>query len=273
MLKKNCIVIPVHSASPSINELISFKRCFTILGLHDIYVVAPAHLNLTAYHEVVNSFTVKTVPAEWLCSIKEYNKMKISPAFYSLFSEYEFMLTYELDAYVFRDELDNWCNKEIDYIGAPFFAGFDKQDADAEMIGVGNSGFSLRNIQACLGVLNQLKQHIRIAGWFNFFRVGFLLKGFVLYERLRPGSILKNIRIIRAYIDVDYMHEDTFWSFFIPKLFPGFRIAGVADALTFSFDSNPATCYHLLGNTLPFGCHAWPKYDPEFWKPFIAEST
>lgn len=272
-MKKNCIVIPVHSATPSHNELISFKRCFTILGSHDIYVVAPAHLDLFAYYQVVNSFSIKPVPAKWLCSIKAYNKMKISPAFYAMFSNYEYMLTYELDAYVFRDELDAWCKGGIDYIGAPFFAGFDKQDAAAEMIGVGNSGFSLRNIQTCIGLLNQLKGHIRVAGWFNFFRIGLLLKGFILYERMRPGSVLKNIRIIRAYIDADYMHEDTFWSFFIPKLFPEFRIAAIADALAFSFDSNPATCYRLLGSTLPFGCHAWPRFDPVFWKPFISESV
>ena len=30
------------------------------------------------------------------------------------------MLIYQLDAYVFKDELLNWANKGYDYIGAPW---------------------------------------------------------------------------------------------------------------------------------------------------------
>ena len=41
----------------------------------------------------------------------------VSPLFYLNFKKYRYLLIYQLDALVFRDELLEWCSKEIDYIG------------------------------------------------------------------------------------------------------------------------------------------------------------
>ena len=46
----------------------------------------------------------------------------LSPEFYRRFSDTDYILVCQLDAYIFRDELLSWCKKEYDYIGAPWSA-------------------------------------------------------------------------------------------------------------------------------------------------------
>lgn len=40
-------------------------------------------------------------------------------------------------------------------------------------------------------------------------------------------------------------------------------------AMKFSFEVHPEVLYELNDKQLPFGCHAYLKYNPEFWKKFI----
>ena len=63
--------------------------------------------------------------------------------------------------------------------------------------------------------------------------------------------------------------EDQFWSLVAPKNFNWFNVAGVQDAMDFSIEMQPRRVYEMNGQRLPFGCHAWWKYDFEFWKPHI----
>jgi hypothetical protein len=44
------------------------------------------------------------------------------------------------------------------------------------------------------------------------------------------------------------------------------------EALAFSIEQNPQTGYKILGK-LPFGCHAWERYEPSFWKGIIAANS
>jgi len=143
---KVCVVISVYDARPSYYELISFQQCFNILKKHSIYVIAPHDLDLSAYKNVVPHFDVKYVDKRWLASKLDYNKFKLSQYFYSLFEGYTYLLTYELDAFIFNDDLDYWCQKDYDYIGAPWFDEYDT--VLGNILTVGNSGFSLRKIPA-----------------------------------------------------------------------------------------------------------------------------
>lgn len=34
----------------------------------------------------------------------------------------------------------------------------------------------------------------------------------------------------------------------------------------FSFEVNPGFLFEQKAFKFPFGCHAWEKYEPEFWK-------
>ena len=65
------------------------------------------------------------------------------------------------------------------------------------------------------------------------------------------------------------MHEDVFWSLYVPSLNPFFKLPNIYTALKFSFEKFPSKCFKENNQQLPFGCHAWGKYEFEFWKPFI----
>jgi len=41
------------------------------------------------------------------------------------------------------------------------------------------------------------------------------------------------------------------------------------EALGFAFENVPEELYKLNNDQLPFGCHAYEKYSPEFWAKFI----
>ncbi|MCK5681152.1 hypothetical protein KAI46_10130 [bacterium] len=53
-----------------------------------------------------------------------YNKLLVFPGFWDAFPSFEYMLIAQLDAFVFRDNLDEWCRKGYAYIGAPWLNGF-----------------------------------------------------------------------------------------------------------------------------------------------------
>jgi hypothetical protein len=51
--------------------------------------------------------------------------------------------------------------------------------------------------------------------------------------------------------------------------YPDFKIADVKTSLQFSFECLPRYCFEQNENRLPFGCHAWHRYDRSFWEPYI----
>ena len=67
-------------------------------------------------------------------------------------------------------------------------------------------------------------------------------------------------------------HEDVFWSFEAPKFDANFKVATAEEALPFAFEVAPRWCFEKNGRRLPFGCHAWPKYDREFWMEILNKS-
>jgi len=193
-----------------------------------------------------------------------YNKLKMSRFFYKLFSEFDFLLTYELDAFIFKDDLQYWCSKGYDYIGAPWFEGLDNPVANAKLIGVGNSGFSLRNIDSVQSVLESI-----------------FYKNPKNYNTGRRESLKAHMKLpyqwLRNKLGENYtvqksgLYEDRFFSEVVPLFVKNFKIASAEDALKFSFEVNPARLYEMNAKQLPTGCHAWWRYDLEFWRPFIME--
>ena len=102
------------------DEKISMRQCVDVLGGHDIIVIHPERLDLTEDLQSWQSVVVKALRNEWFDGVKGYNSMLLSTEFYDLFSVYDYILIYQLDAYVFRNELDEWVAKGYDYIGAPW---------------------------------------------------------------------------------------------------------------------------------------------------------
>jgi hypothetical protein len=50
---------------------------------------------------------------------------------------------------------------------------------------------------------------------------------------------------------------------------PLLKLPNWQQALKFGFEQHPQLCYELNNQQLPFGCHAWEKYDYEFWEKYM----
>ena len=89
-------------------------------------------------------------PAENFRSVKTYSRLMLSPNFYAAFADFDYILIYQLDAFVFYDALENFCSLGFDYIGAPwpFLV-----KVGGKFLRVGNGGFSLRKVKACRKLL------------------------------------------------------------------------------------------------------------------------
>lgn len=258
------VVIFIHKPDPSPYELISFAQCFRILGTHPIRIVAPRNLPLHKYKDVVPHFETVYIPPKWLSALAYYNKLKTSRFFYNLFNEYEYLLTYELDAFVFKDELAYWCTKGYDYIGAPWFEGFSNPKDDAPITGVGNSGFSLRKIKPVQKILKSMYARNPLD---TDTGVRALLK---VYGRIPLRWLTSKLSGENHHVVKDFWAgEDRFFSLAVPQVYNWFNVAPVEDAIKFSFELKPERLFVLNHQQLPMGCHAWWKYNLDFWKPFI----
>jgi hypothetical protein len=263
MIEKVVVVIFIHKEVPDEYELISFQQCFKILYKHPIKVIAPEGLDLRNYKKVLqNTFDVIFVEKKWLSSLSQYNKLKLSRYFYSLFSNYEYLLTYELDAFVFSDQLSEWCEMGYDFVGAPWYRGKSEPVLPYDFLGVGNSGFSLRNIKCFKSIL----RHVFFPSPLDKKPMWVWMKAAIMYGYVAARSaFFENYSIQKYFAGAEdlLLHDYTLR---FPKRL---KIPTPQFALSFSFETIPAHSYMVNQSRLPFGCHAWWRYDLRFWKPFI----
>jgi hypothetical protein len=269
------IVIPVYKSFSELteNEIKSIRQACKILKQYPLFFTGTealadtdAYLALATTEQVKAGF--KVFPKKYFESIAGYNHLLLSKKFYKAFARFEHILIYQTDAYVFRDELDYWCKKKYCYIGAPWFEGW-STPVTFTLVGVGNGGFSLRktdkhiDILSRVAIIKRLKvfcRHIEMKQ-FSFFIMLVQLLNFRLKIKSKPSLHLLN--------ELDEINEDYFWGECVPVLFKDFQVAPVGDAMRFSFEANPTYLYEKCGKRLPFGCHAWEKFDPVFWRTFF----
>lgn len=266
MNAKVAVVVPIYRpySELSQNEVNSLMQIGNILSKREIFFIYPAKLDPTDYVRALEPLHTRTVkiPAKFFGNLERNNRMLVSHAFYKHFENFDYMLLHHTDAYVFSDQLDYWCSQDLDYIGAPWFEGKKDPVLPLRFAGVGNGGFSLRRISSFLRVTANKP---------------FIIKYFLSY-RLHNFLHGHHYQIARRYLGIDYLvsylrsnigYEDEFWGLIVPKFFKWFRVAKPEQALKFSFEVMPDVLLQLNNNELPFGCHAWERYDPAFWKPFI----
>jgi hypothetical protein len=73
--------------------------------------------------------------------------------------------------------------------------------------------------------------------------------------------------------DIHGRNNDFFWSFEAVGFFPDFKVAPVNDGLEFAFEAAPRMCFEMNRRKLPFGCHAWTKFDRSFWEPHLLSAA
>lgn len=251
----NCVVIfPIYRI---LNEL---ELSFLENGLdktkgHKQIIIAPEGLIIDQSFRQLEILEVKRFPKPYFESINGYNKLLLSKDFYATFSLFEYMLIHQPDVYLFKNELDYWCERNYDYIGAPWFRPDKlnkgsilsfiektKQSFKSNTVycsrynKVGNGGLSLRNIKTALKLLSITPQ-----------------------------------KLLDKYLNSEGcdFNEDIFWSLEAPLILTEYKVPKWEEAMHFAIEFQPSIAYKYLNKTLPFGCHAPLKHEPEFWKEFI----
>jgi hypothetical protein len=174
------------------------------------------------------------------------------------------MLIYQLDAYVFKDELEYWCNKDYDYIGAPWAY---KNGSGKIELRTGNGGFSLRKISSHINLFKKRK----IVGSRKELINELWNKGKLNFSKIYT-SVPKLFGFgnnSKYFIKQFKENEDYFWTLYAPQIDSNFKVAPPKEAMKFGFELEPRYLYNLNQKKLPFGCHAWEKHEPNFWKNHI----
>jgi len=261
------VIIPIYKSIPDQFELISFKQGIDVLRKHTICIITYRTLDLLYYLNLLDkerlSYKIEYFEDKYFESILGYNRLMLSLEFYKRFSMFDYMLIYQLDAYVFRDELDYWCNLHYDYLGAPWI-----NNGVVSSYG-GNGGFSLRKISSFIKVLQTDKKIV-----YNPRQL------IIQYEKYKLHVFFNKIPLITArifgyknnskfYIQFNNKTEDVFWAYRARFIYSKFKVIEGDLAVKFAFEEYPSILYKYNNNQLPFGCHAWTKYDSSFWRDFI----
>jgi hypothetical protein len=248
------VVIPYYRAKLSPAEQLSLKKWQQFLSGYDSYVVCPSTLS-----PPLSGLRTKHFEDEYFGSIQGYSRLLLSSHFYEAFAKYDYILIYQLDALVFSDELQKWAEKGWSYIGAPWFRSLiGSMTRSTQELEGGNGGLSLRSVTECLKVLATVKKaatagpRSRWQQWLSF-----------LWASVTGQTHGKWLQTSAEFYP---FNEDGFWSFEASKYSDAFRPAPFEESLAFAFETQPWECYRLHGNQLPFGTHAWEKYDREFWE-------
>lgn len=265
MDSKVAIVIPIYKASLSRYEQISLERCFTVLRNYPIIGVKPYNFDIDVCYSQFSFHKFTSFNDDFFKSISGYNRLMLSDAFYQSFSEYDFILIYQLDCFVFDDQLQEWCMRGYDYIGAPWLSTYqspdliksvkenflrkyhiirnirDKENPDLPsqkqfQNTVGNGGFSLRRVAKFIDVCRKYREEID------------------LYNRN----------------DHHTYNEDVFFSIELNRLRPVLKIPNYKIASHFALENSPEIGLALNKGKLPFGCHDWDEY-VDFWRPYFKD--
>ena len=261
------IVIPVYR-QPSADEAASLHQCMRVLGRYDVCLVCPEGLDTTAYDRIAR----RTLPTQrfeqrYFEGIEGYNSLLFSTVFYAGFRQYDYMLIYQLDAWVFSDQLAEWCQKGYDYVGAPWFYRNRSHEEGMPLWLVGNGGLSLRKISKFMEITAasriQFKLSFALSG--DFYRISDRYKYVLKYIKLNGCSFPELIKGARK------PWEDLVFCWELRGSNYQLAVPSVEEAAQFAIETSPAFIYENVTHCqLPFGCHAWRKneYD-SFWSRFI----
>ena len=265
------ILIIAHKERISPYEVISMRQCFKVLGHYPIKFISPEGMNVDQYLEIIPGASFDFIPPYWQSSYMNYRALRTLPFLFKRYQQYDYILFHELDAFVFRDELMEWCRKGYSFIGAPFLKDWNFSRPDASFVGVGNGGFNLRKVVDHLRAINSFS-YIERPGkiWQRFKDAPLARKPYLFFDIVEKLTIRNNTH---PWFN-DWMgkrSEDVFWGTIMNRNFEYFTVPDPLEALRFSFEVQPQNLYEFNNKKLPFGCHAWWRYDLNFWRPFICD--
>lgn len=240
------IVTPLHKEVYKQLELQSLRQCLEVFYDYDKFLVLPYGLSTLRIDHLLEPFERIYFPKLHFDSLSAYNRLLLSPKFYSMFSNYDYILIYQTDAFVFEDKLEYFIDLNYDYYGAPWLGGVKVPRWQFHGISllswflpvlkthylcyVGNGGFSLRRISSTISVL-EATCRFTAKTWLNNEDYFFALAG-----------VLEHVN---------------------------FQVPPVALAAQFAWETEPAECYKMTGGKPPFGCHGFHRHDTDFYESFF----
>lgn len=230
------VCIPIYKTVLDVKELRILNHSLKKAFGHEIFFAAPETMDISFYGAQFPDAKILTFKSSFFQSERTYSQLLLQIEFYERFST-DFLLVLQTDALIFRDNLDYWASLNFDYIGAPWAGGIDfpfatltpsfSKDFSLRPT-IGNGGLSLRKVSSMKLLLNQFKDQARI--WAS---VG------------NP--------------------EDVFFGM-AAQLTPEFLIPNFLTAARFSIETFPSCFLELIAPEVPFGCHAFDRYEPDTWR-------
>jgi hypothetical protein len=259
------VATPLHMrAHLTPDEEVSLRHLIHFLGRYDRYLISPRSLD---FH--IPGFRVKRFGDRFFGSADANKALLLSRRFYESFLDYEYVLIYHLDALVFSDQLEQWCERGLDYIGAPWLVSGEEPELGFSR--VGNGGLSLRRVRSFLRVMESTRyRHDPEERWRRYHAWKPWPRR-VLNLHKRYLNRVRGINGVRRELKHYRPNEDHFWADRAPHYDPFFKVATVEDGLRFAFECAPRYCFQQSGGRMPFGCHAWPVYDRAFWEPYLLD--
>lgn len=269
------VVIPLYLHTLSQIEQHSLEQCLRVLAAYSIVLVKPRSLDVSALCRTYPQLHAEDFADEYFVSLRSYNRLVLSTEFYRRFSRYAYLLIYQLDAYVFADELLEWCRKGYDYIGAPWLPSKPKyQNRWGECYLRSCFRFWLK-VDPMKLKKNGAEYYHNTVGNRKYYKYqvgngGFSLRKVDTFIRLTTAC---STQIAACLADHQpFYPEDLLLLIELEQWHVGCRLKkpDYKEALQFAFEENPEWAYQLNGNRLPFGCHAWcraPYFS--FWKSIV----
>jgi hypothetical protein len=209
----------------------------------EIYLICPSSLDYSFYSNLFPDVKFVVFDNYFFQSVSNYSQLLMSKSFYEKFQKYKFILISQTDAILLRDELDYWCDREFDYVGAPWpnslnvtfdtdrYKGHDTR----VFCPVGNVELSFRRVANCIQVINEFPEaSTKFAG--------------------------------------NGLNEDLFFSIF-GTLSSDFSMPDKVIASCFSMEISPEYFYFLNSGKAPMGGHAWWKYNAHFWLDLLGDAA
>lgn len=143
------VVIPIYKTWLKLSDFEhdSFVQGMKILQNRDIYAVCPESLDMSGYEAY--GVQIRRIDDRWFIDRESYSELCKKVWFYEMFKDYDYMMIYQLDAWIFEDRLDYFMNMGYDWYGAPHLF---KDGGPTN----GNGGFNLRRISKMIEVCSKV---------------------------------------------------------------------------------------------------------------------
>ena len=236
------VLIPIYKDRMTLLEKISFCQANAVLHRYPIMFIAPEYMKSC---KECNQYRTEFFGDDFFVNTESYSRLLLSEEFYERFSGFSYMLIYQLDAFVFSDRLQEFCDMGYDYIGAPwprwmnytgsrYAAGKEYRPLICRGR-VGNGGFSLRRISA---MISATKARDKI------------------------------LAVHPSLADILRKQEDMYFAYY-GAMERRMNLPNVFVAADFSCELDSGHRRISMGNRLPFGCHGWAKFYCGHYKAII----